>query len=316
MYQTYRIFDTIIASQIPLPELPAGGGREPFITARLVADGQLDLARFKTCHDWRDGGGRFICRTARRDAEYLLSFPAQASFLITPDGVISCVPGAGVGESLVRQLLLNQVLPRYLAHTGELLLHASAVTLTNGATVAFLGESGYGKSTLASFCQQQGAQIIDDDCIVLRSGAQGVSITGGVPTIRLYPDSLHALNHDPAAFVPYVAYSDKQQMRLAEGLTPGAESRVLAALYLLDAPGAALAANAVCIEPAAGQAAVMAIVSSAFKLDPSDHHTMTGTFMRVTQALTDALPVYHLHYPRAHARLPQVLQALLDHTLP
>jgi hypothetical protein len=316
MYQTYRIFDTIIASQIALPELPVGGGREPFITARLIASGQFDLAGFTTCHDWRDGGGRLIARTARRGADYLSSFPAQASFLIAPDGVISCVPEAGVGERLVRQLLLNQVLPRYLAHTGELLLHASAVTLPNGATVALLGESGYGKSTLASYCHQQGAQIIDDDCILLRTGAHGVSITGGVPTIRLYPDSLHALSHDPAAFVPYVAYSDKQQMRLAEGLTPGAESRVLNALYLLDAPGAAQAPNAVRIEPATGRAAVMAIVNSAFNLDPSDHDTMTRTFLRVTQTLQEALPVYHLHYPREHARLPQVLQALLGHTLP
>jgi hypothetical protein len=316
MYQTYRIFDTIIASQIALPELPVGGGRAPFITVRLVADGQLDLAQFKTCYDWRDGGGRLICRTARRDAEYLLSFPAQASFLITSDGVISCVPVAGVGEKQVRQLLLNQVLPRYLAHTGELLLHASAVTLHNGATAAFLGNSGYGKSTLASYCQQQGAQIIDDDCILLRSGAQGVSITGGVPTIRLYPDSLRALSHDPAAFVPYVAYSDKQQMRMADGVTPGQESRALHALYLLDAPGEALAANAVRIEPATGRVAMMAAISSAFKLDPSDHHTTTRTFLRVTQTLNDLLPVHHLRYPREHARLPQVLQALLDHTLP
>jgi hypothetical protein len=72
----------------------------------------------------------------------------------------------------------------------------------------------------------------------------------------------------------------------------------------------------VCIQPATGQAAVMAIVSSAFNLDPSDHHTMARTFLRVTQALSEALPVYHLHYPREHVRLPQVLQALLDHTLP
>jgi hypothetical protein len=316
MYQTYRMFDTIIASQIPLPELPVCGGSKPLITTRLIADGQLDFTGFTTCHEWRDGGGQLICRCACRDTDYLLLFPEQASFLIAPDGVISCVPVAGVAEKLVRQLLLNQVLPRYLAHTGELLLHASAVTLPNGATVAFVGESGYGKSTLASYCQQQGAQIIDDDSILLRSGTQGISITGGVPTIRLYPDSLHALNHDPAAFSPYVAYSDKQQMRLAEGMTPGAESRVLDALYLLDAPGKVQVANTVCVEAAAGQAAVMAVVSSAFQLDPSDHRTMTRTFLRVTQTLNDALPVCHLHYPREHASLPQVLQALLDHTLP
>jgi hypothetical protein len=87
----------------------------------------------------------------------------------------------------------------------------------------------------------------------------------------------------------------------------------LDALFLLGGPGANSVDDSVRIEPATGQAAVMAIVSSAFNLDPSDHNTMTRTFLGVTRRLGDGLPVHHLHYPREHARLPQVLQALMGH---
>lgn len=314
--ENYRIFDACISSEAPLPELPLWREREPCITVLKVESGQLDLEGFITCHDWKRDAGPLICRSARREAEYLLSFPARASFHISPGGIISCLPGSGATDGLVRQLLLNQVVPRYLAHTGELLLHASAVTLSNGKTVAFLGETSHGKSTLASYCLQHGAQIIDDDCILLRAQGQRIGITGGVPTIRLYPDSLRALGHDPADFVSCMDYSDKQQMCLAEGLTPGPECRVLDALFLLGAPGDTSAGNAVRIEPAAGQAAMMAVLSSAFNLDPSDPDTMPRTFSHASRILTEGqgLRVHRLHYPREHATLPQVLQALLDHS--
>ncbi len=317
-FARYRMFDTLISSQIALPELtelppvPASRDMPPRITVTLGASGSRDHAAFTRCHDWRDHAGRLLCRCARRADEYRLWLPQQASFHLGADGVIHCTPAPGVGQALLRHLLLNQVLPRCLAHSGELVLHASAVTLPNGHTVAFLGDSGRGKSTLAYYCYQQGADLVDDDCIVLRLGDGGVSITGGVPTLRLYPDSLHALGHDPLHFAPYAESTDKQQMCLPPAATGASQPRPLQALFLLGAPHTAAAGNPVRIDPAAGQAALMAIVRCAFNLNPADPGTMTRTFQRAAAALTQGLPVYHLRYPRDHGALAQVLQAVLN----
>lgn len=309
-FRTYRYFDVAVSSQLPLPELQDYPGLEPSVTVRQKPASQIDQGDFENRYEWRDDQRRLICRCSRRDSDYLLYLPTHASFHIEAAGRINCMAAPGVDQGLLRHLLLNQVLPRYLAHTGELLLHASAVTLPNGNTFAFLGDSGFGKSTLASYCHLQGATIIDDDCILLRSGNEGISIIGGVPTLRLYPDSLHALGHNLAGFAPHVEDSDKLQMRLAEPAMCASPPRPLDALFLLCEPPEVSAGGMVSVDTAGGQAAIMSIIGSAFNLDPSDSATQSDTFQRVAQVLGRGLPVCHLRYPREHAALPQVFQLL------
>jgi hypothetical protein len=337
---TYLIFNTPIRSQIALPELPRCAECEPAITIRRDALEPQDEAGFTPRHDWRRDGGPIICSSARRGSQYRLSFPGRASFHIRPGealdmpsggnesigDTISCSASPGADEDVMRQLLLSQVIPRYLAHRGALLLHASAVTLPTGKTVAFLGESGQGKSTLASYCGQQGAQLIDDDCLLLHIERDCVSVVGGVPAIRLYPDSLHALGlrapglrapqHTPAAMLPgmEVLGLHKQELSLHGGSIAHQRPRVLDALLLLDQPGEPPDDTAVRLQPASGQAAMMALLHGAFHLDPSDTATMPRVFSQAAAVLngSPALPVYHLYYPRQHDRLPDVLQSVLN----
>lgn len=311
--EIYRIFDTPLRSHLPLPELPVVRDAEPRIAIRKVKYGQLDLEGFAVCHTWQPDRGPPICSTARRGDDYLLTFPERAAFHISAGAVISCLPAPGSGDELVRQLLLSQVLPRFLGHRGELLLHASAVTLGNGKTVAFLGESGHGKSTLASYCHQRGAELIDDDCIHLRFVGSRLHITGGVPTLRLYPDSQRALGHDATGFESYRESPGKQQLLLPPGTTTGSQARVLDALILLAPPEDENGVDEIQIVPATGQMAMMSILSSAFTLDPTDTLTMTRTFAHAGRALENGVDpgVKLLRYPRDYDRLGQVWDALL-----
>ncbi len=312
------MFGACIRSELPLPELLLCDRAAPRFTVNRVECGQREPEGFTTCHDWTWAEGRLLCRSARRGDEYLLSFPGRARFHIEPGGVITCMPEAGVADDTVRQLLLNQVVPRALSHGGDLLLHASAVTLPGGRTVAFLGESGRGKSTLVSYCQRRGARIIDDDCIrFYLDGHEGqpLRIIGGVPTVRLYPDSLDALGHDPADFEAYPDNPQKQQMFLPGDAVAGAEPRVLDALFLLSAPDEMPGTDVVSIEPATGQRAMMAVLGSLFSLDPTDADVMTRGFSQAGRLLGDGsgLRAHWLHYTRDYEQLERVWQALLDH---
>ena len=311
--RSYRVFGLVVSSELPLPELPCCSGAAAHIVVRRAAAGQVEPARFATRHEWR-ASGEVTCRVARGEEGYLLSL-GPVDFLFTVDRQVLCAPLPGTGEGLVRHLLLNQVLPRCLAHTGELVLHASAVTLPDGRTVAFIGEAGRGKSTLAFYCHGKGARLVDDDCVLLRISEQGATVCGGVPTVRLHIASLNGLGADPAAFAPVAGGSDKWQMYLGHTISRQAAPVELDALFLLGAGDTGSTVDSVWIEPATGRAAVVTLAGSAFNLDPSAHDTMVRTFRHVSR-LVNAVPVYHLRYPREYALLPQVWQALLAHSGP
>ena len=122
---------------------------------------QFDSLGFKKTFEWCDYDGRVVCWCERRkddsdDDEYLYIFGRSATFHISAGGVISCFLHEGSSMQMLRHLLLNQIIPRYLATNGRLILHASAVTLENGKTIAFLGNSGFGKSTLVSSFHRHG----------------------------------------------------------------------------------------------------------------------------------------------------------------
>jgi hypothetical protein len=314
MPDLYRIFDTTFSSDFQLPELPRveGGEHTLAVTLGVGGPGQFETQGFKTAFKWSTHDGRVICWCERKVGEYLLVFPTNATFHITSEGLISCFLHEGSTMQLLRHLLLNQVIPRYLATSGLLVLHAGAVTLPNDRTVAFLGNSGFGKSTLVSSFHRHGAQLINDDCILLGQGENGVTAIGGLEGIRLFPDSVNAVFTEAAGFTNYTPYTDKQQLFL-KGQSGDTLSvpRVLDAIFLLNDPREA-PADSISIKPVSGSEAMMAMIYSAFSLDPSDKKMLASNFRNVGQAIGEHLGLYRLQYPRDHERLAEVRAAVIN----
>ena len=313
----YRIFDTTLDCEFPLPELPESSAEDFSFSVKLGNPDLFDASGFETTFEWINYSGECVCWCERRADEYLYVFPRNAHFHVSNDGIISCLLHEDSSVQAMRHLLLNQIIPRYLASTGRLVLHARAVMLENGRSVAFLGNSGLGKSTLASSFHRNGALLISDDCILLNPGEKEVTAIGGFPGIRLFPDSLNAVFHETAGFTHYTPWSDKQQLILKNkaGEVP-TEPRALNAIFLLDDPGEIEQGEAVCIEPVTGSAAMMAMIYCAFSLDPSDRQMIARNFRNIGQAISERLGTYSLRYPRVHDRLPEVREAVLGRVDP
>ncbi len=145
----YRIFNQVIESAFPLPELPAASG-EPQLVISEYSPATEQVEPFEQRYVWRGPDGVEICRVSRLTGCYQFSYPDQATFLIPDAGHMLCTRASSCSPETFRHLLINQAIPRLMAHRGRLILHASAVSLKAGECFLFLGDSGYGKSTLAA----------------------------------------------------------------------------------------------------------------------------------------------------------------------
>lgn len=246
---------------------------------------------------------------ARTDDSHWLRFPNLADFQVSLDGqrVVQCaVPGTD--EVTLEHLFLNQVLPLAQSLQGELVFHASAVSL-NGGAVAFLGRSGRGKSTLAASFAATGHAFLTDDGLQLEKRAECYWVHPSHPSIRLWSDSRMALIHPDAVMSPPVQYTDKSRVLSDSQLAACREALPLRWVYFLGEGQA----DDVVIESLSPREALIGLVNHSFMLDTSTAQVMARHFDGLSQMVS--LPIfYRLDYPRRYDWLDRVRQAVLQHS--
>lgn len=275
MTYSYSFFDYVLESDIALPELvitalPSKGRR---LKLEL---GDTHRDNFEEVHRWEEDNNLNM-RCEQIGDEYRLVFGESLKALCIPgEGKVVCDCDVADFErsEFLRHLLLDQVLPRLACSLGELILHASCVTNWT-RTIAFIGRSGAGKSTMAAGFLNDGWRLLSDDCVLIRqfpyeSPADsavhpGWQVLGAYPGLKLLPDSIKALlcvdGLQPNGRA--VAYGDK--VRVSEVACDVPPNLELAALvHLADDPtSTALAAIS-------GARAAMVIMNETFSMNPRD----------------------------------------------
>ena len=250
---------------------------------------------------------------ARTEDGYLLRFPGLADFTVSADGRrIDCHPRADIAQETINHLLLDQVIPALLAHEGELALHAGGVASDRGAIV-FLGESGWGKSTLCASFNQAGFPLLGDDFLLLRADGNGFAVVPSYPGLRLWPDSRAALAWDAADTTPMAHYATKERLDpAAHGLPFRSDPASVTALFALAPPAEGPEAERIRIQRLPPREAYMTLLNCAFQLDGSDRERNRRLFQQIANAV-DGLNIYSLAYPREMPILPDVRAAILTH---
>jgi hypothetical protein len=163
----YRAYGLTISSDLPLPELLPGAGA-PDVRVRMAEPRQMLPA-----------AGALISPN-----EVTLAWTEPGTFIVRGANEVIIHPQAPVDEPMIRLALLGPVLACLLQRRGYLVLHSSAAVVANGA-VAFMGESGEGKSTMAAAMHAAGYPV-----------PEPVVFTG-FPRLKLTADSLRALGQEP-----------------------------------------------------------------------------------------------------------------------
>lgn len=274
-----------------------------FAVAAPEPQAPLASARF---HQWVFPDGVLWAEFHRTGSGYLLRFPAMADYLVSADGhEVLCRPAPGVSDETIRHLYLNQVLPLALSRAGKLVLHASAVEI-DGEAVAFVGESGRGKSTLAASFATSGHRFLTDDGLVIEERVAGYRVLPSHPSIRLWEDSQEALIDPATRVAESLPFTPKARFLAGAEIAFCDEPRPLRHVYFLGdsaAPGVSLA-------PVRASETLVQLVKHSFLLDIQATELIASHFDQLARLVSE--PIYfRLDYPRRFDALGEVRRAII-----
>jgi len=169
---TYCLFNLHVHSELALPGLPLANGTEyPGITIRREAIPKERLAVLN------DDGDHIAGR-----ADGVMRFRVENGTSI----VVDIEPDAD--EQYVAAIVTGELMSVLLRQRGLLTLHGSCVA-KDGEAVGFIGNSGWGKSTLATCFLEHGYELLGDDVMAIDLNAEQPEVIPAHPQIKLRPDS-------------------------------------------------------------------------------------------------------------------------------
>ncbi len=211
--KSYKAYGLVFSSDIALPELATA--EEPpvaFIRVQPLSEEPPCESAGGSCLE-----GRVL------DA---LRFRVRDGRSITVE------PLRKIEEEEIRVYVLGVLMSILLRQRGLLVIHASAL-VKQGQAVAFVGDSGWGKSTLAGFFVQAGGyELLNDDVMALKMDQVPIHVLPGFAQIKLRPEAEHWLAEEYSTLPALHANSPKRVATPRQFFH--SEEVPLARIYLLE----------------------------------------------------------------------------------
>jgi hypothetical protein len=231
-------------------------------------------------------------------------------FLISPDGrrIHYRRLEHGNRESF-SVYLLGQVLSFSLLAFGREPLHGTVVAV-DGQAVGFVGDCGYGKSTLGAAMLARGYPVLTDDVVALEPDERLWRVHPGVPRIKLFPTIArqilrvgHGVAMNPETAKLVLPLRSDQTVR---------KTLTLKAIYVLSDPAQRACEQAQpTIVQLSPRDAFVEIIRAAFNLIVLERERFATQF-EFAASLASAVPVKRLSFPRRLSLLPSVCDTVLD----
>jgi hypothetical protein len=254
-------------------------------------------------------GPRFFRHAALGDGSDYLWWPRLFEFLVSRDGrriLYRCLDARRREAFLT--YLLGQALSFALIKLGAEPIHATAVDVGRGAIV-FLGDSGYGKSTLATSFLRAGHRILTDDLLLFCDDGPGVKAYPGPSRIKLMEDRAWELLPGIGPAGPMNRRGGKLIIPLAAAHGAGKKTRILA-FYDLLPPGEAKRLHGISIQRLSSRDAFFALTRNTFNPRVATPSRLRQLFATATR-IASKVPVKRLAFPRRLDVLPLVREAIL-----
>jgi len=305
--RSYRLYGLTIASPIalPCPEAEATDADVLFAegTGLLFSRARLEAGLGPDASRW------FEYARLSKGASYL-RWSELYEFVVSGDGRGIAWRSLNGGNSAPFQsYLLSQVLSFALVRRGIEPLHATSVVI-KGEAVAFLGDCGYGKSSLGAAFLQAGYHLLTDDLLVLKEEENRFVAYPGPPRIKLFPGIARRLLGERVNGTPMNHHTPKLVIPLGQNETASPQSALpLKAIYVLTPPSSRSRSHRITIRTLSARRAFVELVKNTFNTVIDEPGRLRRQFVLATR-LAARVPLKSLSYPRTLARLPAVREAV------
>jgi hypothetical protein len=245
---------------------------------------------------------------AMDNGAFYIRWPGLMEFLVAASGrqIFAYSLNSDCREAL-QAFFFGRVLSFALLKLGIEQLHATAVVI-HDQVVAFMGEAGHGKSTLAAAFVQKGYPLLTDDLLVIYQKDGSFFARPGLPRLKLFADSANAVGTDLLGPVMAVnRATGKQITQLSKHRFFDADARIQV-LYALN-PGPA-EPNVVRIEEMRQPLAFVEICKAAFNTEITETARLKEHF-EMASHLASSVPVKRLSVPRSLGALSSTCDAVL-----
>ena len=229
-------------------------------------------------------------------------------FWVSPNGSAIACRHFGQTDAAFQVYLLNQAVSFALIKTGQEPLHATAVVI-DGEAVAFMGRSGFGKSSLAACFLHAGYYVLTDDLLLTQRTSQDLLAYPGPPRIKLFPAMARRFLGRGVSAVPMNAWTQKMVIPMTRE-QHCAEAVPLRAIYALVSPRNVSRRQTIRAEALSASEAFVELTAASFNYVITDPQRLRRQFNEMTRVAT-AVPVRKLSYPRRICALEDVRDAIL-----
>lgn len=285
---SYLAYGLGICSMLPLPELLPGTARGEVVIRLGAVEGLPAEIQSQARHAW-----------ASTDAAYLF-WQEVGAIRVRQGCEIVVQPAQEVEDQLLRQFILGPALALLLFQRGLLVLHASAIAV-DGSAVAFLGDSGQGKSTTAAAFHASGYPVVADDLVPVEVRSGRPLVFPGFPQLKLWPEAAAAVGISPEALPRLSAGEEKRSRCLAGAFW--VDPLPLRAIYLL-AEGEPLQ-----IEPLRAGEALIDLIRHSYGIRLI-HAIAASSHLKQCAGIAGEVPIRRLIRPCSLPQLTDLVQAV------
>ena len=183
----YTTYGLNIMSSMCFPELVSGKHNSNAMVYFIERELRLKLS------DKRKGFNEIVYTPN----DILYSFDNKPLFRVRYGKEILINSIANIDSLYLRHLILGPGMGTLLRQRGYLVLHASAVDI-KGNGVAFLGDSGFGKSTLVTAMSKKGHKFITDDVLRVKFDESNMPLAlPSFPRAKLWDDIINHIKDQP-----------------------------------------------------------------------------------------------------------------------